>query len=130
LIIDDNKDFVDFLYYLLSHDGFQVHCAYHGAQGLKIVSEQNIDLVILDVMMPQMDGLTVLRELKQLAPSLPVFLLTAKDDLATRTAAMKLGASDFLAKPVNMNDFLTRVRTQCDTSRWDKSLDNTLNSEG
>jgi DNA-binding response OmpR family regulator len=53
-------------------------------------------------------------------------LLTAKDDLATRAAAIELGASEFLAKPVNIEDFITRVRTQCHISQLDKSLDDTL----
>ena len=126
LIVDDNRDFVEFLKYLLSHRGFDVHCAYSGAECLDRVRAQNFDLVILDVMMPKMDGLTVCRELKKISPALPIFLLTAKDDLATRAAAIELGASDFLAKPVNIEDFVTRVRTQCDISQWDKSLETAL----
>jgi DNA-binding response OmpR family regulator len=126
LLVDDNRDFVEFLKYLLSHRGFDVQCVYSGAECLDAVRRQNFDLVILDVMMPKMDGLTVCRELKKFAPSLPVFLLTAKDDLATRAAAIELGASEFLAKPVNIEDFITRVRTQCHISQWDKSLDDTL----
>jgi DNA-binding response OmpR family regulator len=126
LIVDDNRDFVDLIKHLLDHHGFAAHCAYSGAECLEIVRRQNIDLVILDVMMPKMDGLTVCRELKSIAPALPVFLLTAKDDLATRAAAMEFGASEFLAKPVNIEDFLTRVRTQCQISHWDKNLATTL----
>jgi DNA-binding response OmpR family regulator len=126
LLVDDNRDFVEFLKYLLSHRGFDVQCVYGGAECLDAVRRQNFDLVILDVMMPKMDGLTVCRELKKFVPSLPVFLLTAKDDLATRAAAIELGASEFLAKPVNIEDFITRVRTQCHISQWDKSLETTL----
>ena len=126
LLVDDNRDFVEFLKYLLSHRGFDVQCVYSGPECLEAVRRQNFDLVILDVMMPKMDGLTVCRELKKFAPSLPVFLLTAKDDLATRAAAIELGASEFLAKPVNIEDFVTRVRTQCHISQWDKSLNDTL----
>jgi DNA-binding response OmpR family regulator len=122
LIVDDNRDFVDLIKHLLDHHGFAAQCAYSGAECLEIVRREKIDLVILDVMMPKMDGLTVCRELKNIAPELPVFLLTAKDDLATRAAAMKFGASEFLAKPVNIEDFLTRVRTQCQISHWDKNL--------
>ena len=126
LIVDDNRDFVDLIKHLLDHHGFAALCAYSGAECLEIVRRQNIDLVILDVMMPKMDGLTVCREIKSIAPALPVFLLTAKDDLATRAAAMEFGASEFLAKPVNIEDFLTRVRTQCQISHWDKNLTTTL----
>jgi DNA-binding response OmpR family regulator len=126
LLVDDNHDFVEFLKYLLLHRGFEVRCVYSGTECLEAVRRQDFDLVILDVMMPNMDGLTVCRELKKFAPSLPVFLLTAKDDLATRAAAIKLGASEFLAKPVNIEDFITRVRTQCHVSQWDKSVATTL----
>jgi DNA-binding response OmpR family regulator len=119
LIVDDNRDFVEFLKFLLSHDGFNIRWAFNGSDALKSVGDQPVDLVILDVMMPQMDGLTVCRELKRMQPSLPVILLTAKDDIATRATAMNLGVSDFLAKPVNIEDFLTRVRTQCQVSQWE-----------
>jgi len=122
LIIDDNRDFVEFLDFLLSHDGFNVRWAYNGPDGLDCVRRHTVDLVILDVMMPKMDGLTVCRELKRSHPALPVVLLTAKDDMATRTAAMKLGVSEFLAKPLNIDDLLTRLRTQCQICQWDKNL--------
>jgi DNA-binding response OmpR family regulator len=112
LLVDDNHDFVEFLKYLLLHRGFEVRCVYSGTECLEAVRRQDFDLVILDVMMPNMDGLTVCRELKKFAPSLPVFLLTAK--------------GEFLAKPVNIEDFITRVRTQCHISQWDKSVATTL----
>jgi two-component system response regulator MprA len=123
LLVDDNKDFVEFLKFLLSHDGFHVRWVFNGPDALQSIREEPVDLVILDVMMPKMDGLAVCRELKKMRPSLPVILLTAKDDIATRTTAMNLGVSDFLAKPVNIEDFLTRIRTQCQISQWDKNLD-------
>jgi DNA-binding response OmpR family regulator len=126
LVVDDNKDFVEFLRLLLTNQGFEVRSAYSGRQCLDDIRNHAPDLVILDVMMPQMDGLQVCRELRRISPSLPVFLLTAKDDLTTRETAMELGVSEFLAKPVNIEDFITRVRTQCHISQWDKTLDATL----
>ena len=122
LIVDDNRDFVEFLNFLLSHNGFNVRWAYNGPDGLECVRLHPVDLVILDVMMPKMDGLTVCRELKRSHPALPVVLLTAKDDMATRTAAMELGVCEFLAKPLNIDDLLTRLRTQCQICQWDKNL--------
>ena len=129
LLVDDNHDLVEFVRILLVHHGFTVRCAFSGRECLESVGREPIDLVILDVMMPQMDGLTVCRELKLLHPVLPVILLTAKDDLATRAAAMTLGVSDFLAKPVNIDDLLTRVRTQCKNRQWDKDLDAALSTD-
>jgi two-component system response regulator MprA len=121
LIVDDNKDLVEFLKVLFTHNGYEVCWAFNGLDALVEVRKQTVDVVVLDVMMPKMDGLQVCTELKQINPTVPVILLTAKDDLATRSAAMALGVSEFLAKPVNIEDLLTRVRTQCHASQWDKS---------
>jgi DNA-binding response OmpR family regulator len=129
LIVDDNRDFVEFLILLLSHDGFAVRRAFDGVQGIERGRDHEVDLVILDVMMPKLDGLAVCRELKQIRPSLPVMLLTAKDDISTRAEAMALGVSEFLAKPVNIEDFLTRVRTQCQIAQWDKEMDDRIASK-
>jgi DNA-binding response OmpR family regulator len=122
LIIDDNRDFVEFLNLLLAHDGFHIRRAYNGPEGLELLRQQPVDLVILDVMMPKMDGLQVCRELRKRHPAPPVILLTAKDDMATRATAMELGVCEFLAKPVNIEDLLTRVRTQCQICQWEKNL--------
>jgi two-component system response regulator MprA len=129
-VVDDNRDFVEFLKVLLSRDGFKVRWAFNGPDALQGIQQPPVDLVILDVMMPKMDGLEVCRELKRMCPSLPVILLTAKDDIATRTTAMNLGVSDFLAKPVNIEDFLTRIRTQCQVAQWEKSLEFAFSREG
>ena len=126
LLIDDNKDFVEFLKFLLSHHGYDAHSAHSGPDGLAELRKHPVDLVILDVMMPKMNGLQVCAEIKKSDPSLPVILLTAKDDLATRAAAIALGASEFLAKPVNIEDLLTRVRTQCHVSQRDKTIETTF----
>lgn len=100
LVVDDNKDIVEFLRLLLSHHGLTVLCAYSGQECLETVRSRPVDVIILDVMMPGIDGLDVCKELKRTSPSLPVILLTAKDDMATRSAAMALGVSEFVAKPV------------------------------
>ena len=128
LIVDDNYELVEFIRLLLAHNGFTVSTALSGRKCLERVRSEPVDLIILDVMMPQMDGLTVCRELKQIRPALPVMLLTAKDDLATRAAAMALGVSEFLTKPVNIEDFLTRVRTQCANLQWDDEIDTVLSA--
>jgi len=126
LLVDDNPDLVEFVRLLLRHQGFTVHTAFSGQQCLDHIRKERVDLIVLDVMMPKMDGLTVCRELKQLCPEVPVMLLTAKDDLATRAAAMALGVSEFLAKPVNVDDFLTRVRTQCNNRQLDEEINISL----
>jgi len=123
LVVDDNKGVLDFLVLLLSKHGFKTIGASGGFQCLEIVKRQTVDLIISDVMMPVMDGLQLCEELKFVAPHTPVILLTARDDMATRAAAMDLGVSEFVTKPVNNRDLLTRVRMQLSNVEWDKAAD-------
>lgn len=125
LVVDDHKQVVDIFTRLLSHHNLTVLGAYSGRECLEIVRSQPVDVVILDVMMPGMDGLEVCGELKRISPSLPIILVTAKDDMATRAAGMALGVSEFIAKPVNNRDLLTRVRTQIRTRQWEREIDRT-----
>lgn len=126
LVVDDNKGVLDFVLLLLSKHEFSGVGAASGAQCLEIVRRQHVDLIILDVMMPVMDGLQVCQELKKIAPEIPVILLTARDDMVTRAAAMELGVSEFVAKPVNNRDLLTRVRTQLRSVEWEKANEQTF----
>jgi DNA-binding response OmpR family regulator len=123
LVVDDNKGVLEFLLLLLSKHGLSVIGAASGGECLEIVKTRQVDLIILDVMMPVMDGLQVCQELKKLCPSVPVILLTARDDMMTRAAAMDLGVSEFVAKPVNNRDLLNRVRTQLRNLEWYKAAD-------
>jgi len=123
LVVDDNKAVLEFLLLLLSKHGFNAVGASSGRECLRRVQADHVDLIILDVMMPVMDGLEVCRELKRLGVSTPIVLLTARDDMMTRAAAMDLGVSEFVAKPVNNNDLISRVRTQLRSLEWDKETD-------
>jgi DNA-binding response OmpR family regulator len=123
LVVDDNRAVLDFLLLLLSKNALTAIGASSGSECLQIVRSQPVDLIILDVMMPVMDGLEVCRELKKMASTTPVILLTARDDMTTRAAAMDLGVSEFIAKPVNNRDLLGRVRTQLSNLEWDKAAD-------
>jgi DNA-binding response OmpR family regulator len=123
LVVDDNKGVLEFLVLLLSKHGYHTIGAASGRECLEIVRQRSVDLIISDVMMPAMNGLQLCQELKQIAPSTPVILLTARDDMATRAAAMDLGVSEFVTKPVNNNDLLDRVRTQLRNLEWNKAAD-------
>ena len=123
LVVDDNKGVLEFLVLLLSKHGLSVIAASNGNECLDIVKSRSVDLIILDVMMPVMNGLQVCDELKKITPSIPIILLTARDDMMTRAAAMDLGVSEFVAKPVNNVDLLSRVRTQLSNLEWDKTAD-------
>jgi CheY-like chemotaxis protein len=123
LVVDDNKAVVDLLVLLLSKHGLSVRGVLSGNECLETVKSGAVDLIILDVMMPVMNGLQVCQELKQIAPSIPIILLTARDDMKTRAAAMDLGVSEFVAKPANNQDLLNRVQLQLRTLDWDKTAD-------
>jgi DNA-binding response OmpR family regulator len=125
LVVDDNETVLDLLDLLLSNHGSTVLRAQSGSQCLAAVQREPVDLVILDVMMPGMDGIKVTAELKRTRPSLPIILLTAKDDLATRAAAMALGVNEFVTKPIHNRELLARVRTQISTRRWEMDMERT-----
>ena len=123
LVVDDNNGVLEFLMLLLSKHGLSAIGASSGDQCLNIVKNRPVNLIILDVMMPSMNGLEVCQELKKITPSIPIILLTARDDMTTRAAAMDLGVSEFVAKPVNNRDLLNRVRMQLRNLEWDKTAD-------
>jgi DNA-binding response OmpR family regulator len=123
LVVDDNKDMVEILTRLLSRHGLTALHAYSGHECLDIVRNQAVDVVVLDVMMPGMNGLEVCEELKRLSSSPPIILLTAKDDMATRAAGMALGVSEFVVKPINNRDLLARIQTQINTRQWEREMD-------
>jgi DNA-binding response OmpR family regulator len=126
LVVDDNQGVLEFLLLLLSKHGLSVIGASSGNECLYIIQSRSVDLIILDVMMPVMDGLQVCHELKKITSSIPIILLTARDDMLTRAAAMDLGVSEFVAKPVNNGDLLSRIRTQLSNLEWDKTADQTF----
>ncbi len=130
LVVDDNEDMVYIVTRILSSHGLNALGATNGPECLAIMQSQPVDVVILDVMMPGMDGLEVCRELKRISPTLPVIFLTIMDDMATRTAGMALGASEFVLKPFNEWDLLARVHTQILTRQWDKEMRQTHSDIG
>jgi DNA-binding response OmpR family regulator len=125
LVVDDNKDAVDIVARLLAHHGITALRAYSGQECLDIVRSHSVDVIVLDVMMPGMDGLEVCKHLKEISPTPPVILLTAKDDMATRAAGMSLGVSEFMVKPVNNRDLIARIKTQLNTLQWAREIDKT-----
>jgi DNA-binding response OmpR family regulator len=109
LVIDDDPSLVNTLRRGLSYDGFAVDAATSGEQGLASARERQPDLVILDVMMPGLDGLEVLRRLRAADPKLPVLLLTAKDAPADQVRGLETGADDYVIKPFTWDVLLARV---------------------
>ena len=109
LVVDDDPEIVSFLKRGLTYEGYTVDTAADGAQALAKAREAEPDLVILDVMMPGIDGLEVSKRLRQ-ASKLPILMLTAKGTVADRVNGLDSGADDYLVKPFSFDELLARVR--------------------
>jgi DNA-binding response OmpR family regulator len=116
MVVDDDPDTVSILARHLQREGFAAIEAISGAECLRIVHEHQVDVILLDLMMPDMDGFQVCRALKQdpNTAEIPVIMITARDDLDARAEGMRLGVSDFLAKPVFRRQLANRIRAQLD----------------
>jgi two-component system, OmpR family, copper resistance phosphate regulon response regulator CusR len=112
LIIEDEPRIRAFVTRGLAAEGFRVESSDDGAEGLRHALEGPFDLVILDLLLPGTDGLTVLGELQQQRPRLPVLVLSARGDLTTKLRSFQLGARDYLAKPFSLDELIARVRVQ------------------
>lgn len=109
LLVDDEKDFVEMLTLRLQEIGEEVLQAYSGLESLEKLKETEIDVVILDVKMPGMDGIETLQEIKKRHPLVEVIMLTGHGTIETAVQGMKLGAYDFLIKPADFDDLTTKL---------------------
>jgi DNA-binding response OmpR family regulator len=110
LVIEDEPRILDFLRLGLEAEGFVVDAAEDGAVGLGRALEGSYELVILDLLLPRLDGLRILFELRQVRADLPVLILSARSDLPTKLRGFDLGANDYLAKPFSFDELVARVR--------------------
>ena len=110
LIVDDDVLLAGMLVELLAGENFQPANASNGAAALACLARSQFDLLILDVMMPQMDGLELLRRLRQEGSAVPVLMLTALGDEKDRILALELGADDYLVKPFSVRELVARLR--------------------
>jgi len=111
LVIEDERKTATYLHKGLSESGFVVDTANRGDDGLHLALTQDYDLIILDVMLPERDGWSVLAAIRQAGKQTPVLFLTAKDAVADRVKGLELGADDYLVKPFAFSELLARVRT-------------------
>ena len=109
MIVDDEKDFVEMLSLRLEEVGEKATPAYSGGECLEILAQKEIDVVILDIKMPGMDGIETLREIKKRFPLAEVIMLTGHGTTETAVEGMKLGAFDYLLKPADFNDLSAKL---------------------
>jgi putative two-component system response regulator len=128
MVVDDDPDTVTVLAQYLQREGFATVEALSGADCLRLLGEQQVDVILLDLMMPEMDGFQVVRALKNnpATAEIPIIMITARDDIESRAEGMRVGVSDFLAKPVFRRQLANRIKSQLDTIATARSIDDAL----
>lgn len=111
LLAEDEKELSNALVAILKHNNYSVDAVYNGEDAFNFLQTENYDGVILDIMMPKMDGITVLRKIRQQGNSVPVLILTAKSDVDDRVMGLDSGADDYLSKPFAAKELLARIRS-------------------
>ncbi len=134
LVVDDEQSIVTLLKYNIEQAGYQVIVAYDGVQALEKVNEEKPDLVVLDVMLPEMDGIEVCKTIRSDKNQVPILMLTAKDDEFDRVLGLELGADDYMTKPFSPREVVARVKailrriSQIESSQLDEDEDIILGS--
>mgnify|MGYP003558453955 CR=1 FL=1 len=111
LIIEDIEDVNDMLRHFFEQQGYTVHAHLNGMDGLKTFNEQQIDLIILDIMLPYITGDEILKQIRAKTEDVPILMLSAKDEVRTKIDFLKLGADDYLTKPFDFGELAARIET-------------------
>ncbi len=109
LIIEDEKQIARFIELELKHEGYDVYVCYDGKEGLKKVEEIHPDLILLDIMLPGINGIEICRKIRQHS-NVPIIMVTAKDDIPDRVMGLDSGADDYVTKPFAIEELLARIR--------------------
>lgn len=112
LVVDDEKDLLDLIEYNLKKEGFNVLKAENGEEGIAVAKEKNPDLVLLDIMMPKMDGMQVVEEMRKddQLNNIPIIFLTARSDEKTEVDGLNKGADDYITKPISTTKLISRIK--------------------
>ncbi|MGI5935846.1 MAG: response regulator [Oscillospiraceae bacterium] len=111
LIVDDEKAIVDILKFNLEKESYTTICAYDGQEGLALARSKNPDLILLDVMLPGIDGFAVCKTLREEGNNIPIIMLTAREEENDKVLGLELGADDYITKPFSIRELLARVKT-------------------
>ena len=109
LVVDDEKKIVDIVKAYLEKEGYQVVVAYDGISALELAKSQSPDLIVLDLMLPEISGWDVCRQLRKNSDT-PIIMLTARDEVPDRIVGLELGADDYITKPFSPNELVSRIR--------------------
>ena len=110
LIIEDEPKIARFIELELKYEGYEVEISSDGRNGLQRAKEGEFDLILLDLMLPQMSGIEVLRRIRQSKDEIPIIMVTAKDDISDKVMGLDMGADDYLTKPFEIEELLARIR--------------------
>lgn len=110
LIVDDEKAIVDILKFNLRKEQFDTLCAYDGREGLRMAREESPDLILLDIMLPYMDGFEVCRAIRSDGNNVPIIMITAREEETDKVFGLENGADDYITKPFSMREVIARVR--------------------
>lgn len=110
LIVDDEKTIVDILKFNLKKEGYETVCAYDGREGLRMAQQENPDLILLDIMLPYMDGFEVCRTLRESGSNVPIIMITAREEETDKVFGLENGADDYITKPFSMRELMARVK--------------------
>ncbi len=111
LICDDERDIVNALKIYLEAEGYETRCAYNGKEAVELICKEEIHLALMDIMMPVMDGISAMAEIRK-ESNLPIILLTAKGEDTDKILGLNVGADDYITKPFNPVELLARVKSQ------------------
>ncbi|MBC8536875.1 response regulator transcription factor [Feifania hominis] len=111
LVCDDDRDIVEAIAIYLKNDGYDVYRAYNGLDALKVLEEQEIHLILMDIMMPQLDGMRTTMKIRE-SRNIPVIMLSAKSEDTDKIMGLNMGADDYITKPFNPLELLARVKSQ------------------
>ena len=109
LIVEDSKNTARLMNAVLKRAGYEVHEAGNGAEALEIMDKQHIDLIVLDIMMPVMDGYKFTEQMRAAGDNTPILMVTAKDQFEDMRKAFRAGTDDYMIKPINVNELILRV---------------------
>jgi DNA-binding response OmpR family regulator len=122
LIVEDDLSIARLVELELKHRGFEVRCAHDGLSGIEVASEFDPDVIVLDIMLPGLDGVGVLGRLRASGNKVPVLMLTARDASVDKIHSLDLGADDYLTKPFDMGELMARIRVMVRRVQGDEVL--------